>query len=76
MTNKKVQKETERNIEREKDNIDEYKKGLTQQERMVMKIAEEHLETSFDITKSIGYLEWKKARSITTTTTTTTTTEK
>lgn len=71
MTEKKVQKETERNIEREKDNIDEYKKGLTQQERMVMKIAEEHLETSFDITKSIGYLEWEKARSMTTTTTTT-----
>jgi hypothetical protein len=69
MTEKKVQKETERNIEREKDNIDEYKKGLTQQERMVMKIAEEHLETSFDITKSIGYLEWKKTRSMTTTTT-------
>jgi hypothetical protein len=69
MTEKKVQKETERNIEREKDNIDEYKKGLTQQERMVMKIAEEHLETSFDITKNIGYLEWKKTRSMTTTTT-------
>ena len=69
MTEKKVQKETEINIEREKDNIDEYKKGLTQQERMVMKIAEEHLETSFDITKSIGYLEWKKTRSMTTTTT-------
>jgi hypothetical protein len=28
-----------------------------------MEIAEQHLETSFDITKSIGFIEWKQSKS-------------
>ena len=44
--------------------IDDYLSGFTEQERIVMKIAEQHLETSFDITKSIGFLEWKQSKSI------------
>jgi hypothetical protein len=38
--------------------IEEYKESLTEQERIVLQIAIEHLESSFDIEKSIGYLQW------------------
>ena len=38
--------------------IEEYKESLSEQERIVLQIAIEHLESSFDIEKSIGYLEW------------------
>ena len=31
-------------------------------ELLIYKIAEEHLESSFDLSKSIGYLEWKKTK--------------
>lgn len=44
--------------------IDDYLSGFTEQERIVMEIAEQHLETSFDITKSIGFIEWKQSKSI------------
>ena len=37
-----------------------YKDSLSKQEQIVLKIAIEHLESSFDIEKSIGYLEWLK----------------
>ena len=37
-----------------------YKDSLSEQEQIVLKIAIEHLESSFDIEKSIGYLEWLK----------------
>uniref|UniRef100_A0A6C0BZU2 Uncharacterized protein n=1 Tax=viral metagenome TaxID=1070528 RepID=A0A6C0BZU2_9ZZZZ len=38
--------------------ISEYIAQLSTQERIVLKIASEHLETSFDIEKSIGYKNW------------------
>jgi len=38
--------------------IEEYKESLSEQERIVLQIAIEHLESSFDIEKSIGFLEW------------------
>tara|TARA_B000000441_G_C21436480_1_gene174100 strand:- start:21 stop:200 length:180 start_codon:yes stop_codon:yes gene_type:complete len=38
--------------------ITEYKESLTEQEKLVLNIASEHLESSFDIEKSIGYLKW------------------
>ena len=47
----------------EQSQVETYMQGLSEQERMVMKIAEQHLETSFDVTKSIGFLEWKKSTS-------------
>ena len=37
-----------------------YKDSLSEQEQIVLKIAIEHLESSFDIEKSFGYLEWLK----------------
>lgn len=41
-----------------KNDIEEYVSSLTEQERIVYIIAKEHLESSFDIEKSIGFLEW------------------
>jgi hypothetical protein len=45
--------------------IEEYISEFTEQERIVFNIAKEHLGSSFDIEKSIGFLEWleKKRRS-------------
>lgn len=42
--------------------IDEYIQQLTEQERLVLEIAKNHLESSFDIIKSIGFMEWKNKR--------------
>ena len=39
--------------------INEYIAQLSQQEQIVLEIAKEHLESSFDIKKSIGFIEWK-----------------
>lgn len=38
--------------------IEEYISEFTEQERIVFNIAKEHLGSSFDIEKSIGFLEW------------------
>tara|TARA_B110000259_G_scaffold173176_1_gene206228 strand:- start:786 stop:986 length:201 start_codon:yes stop_codon:yes gene_type:complete len=54
----KTQAKTQSEIE-----IDDYLSGFTEQERIVKEIAEQHLETSFDITKSIGFIEWKQSKS-------------
>lgn len=42
---------------------EEYLKSLSEVERSTMKIAEEHLKTSFSLRKSIGYIKWLSARS-------------
>ena len=42
--------------------IAEYISQLEKKEQIVLKIAKEHLETSFDIEKSIGFKQWCKAR--------------
>ena len=39
--------------------IKAYIAQLTPQEQKVLKIAMEHLETSFNLTKSIGFKEWQ-----------------
>ena len=38
--------------------ITNYKDSLSEQEQIVLKIAIEHLESSFDIEKSIGFQKW------------------
>ena len=38
--------------------IDQYIAQMTEQEKRVLEIAIDHLETSFDIVRSIGYKEW------------------
>ena len=40
--------------------ISQYVNSLNEQERKTLKIAKDHLGTSFNIKKSIGYLNWKK----------------
>ena len=40
--------------------IMEYIKSLNEIEIKAMKIAQDHLETSFNIVKSIGLQKWKK----------------
>jgi len=40
--------------------IDEYIVQLNEKEKIVLKIAMENLESSFDIKKSIGFLRWNK----------------
>lgn len=39
--------------------IEIYINQMTDVEKTIYNIAKEHLETSFDIEKSIGYLKWK-----------------
>jgi DNA-directed RNA polymerase specialized sigma subunit len=38
--------------------IAKYIESLTEQERLVMEIAKEHLQSSFDVVKSIGFKKW------------------
>ena len=40
--------------------IDDYINQLNEKEKIVLKIAQEHLGTSFNIEKSIGYKKWLK----------------
>ena len=40
--------------------LKKYKSELTEQELIVLNIAIEHLGSSFDMSKSIGFIEWKK----------------
>ena len=47
----------------EEELIEAYIAQLNEQEHIVLKIAIEHLESSFDISKSIGYQEWLKIQS-------------
>jgi len=44
--------------------IDNYIKQLNEKEKIVLKIAQEHLGTSFNIEKSIGYKKWLKNLSL------------
>jgi hypothetical protein len=39
--------------------IDDYITQLSPQEKLVLKIAQEHLASSFNIEKSIGFIAWK-----------------
>lgn len=38
--------------------IKKYIEQLNEQEKIVLKIAQDHLGSSFDIAKSIGYINW------------------
>ena len=58
--NHKVKRKVKRKLKTtpQKKKTDEYIAQMSDQERLVLKIATEHLETSFDIEKSIGYQDW------------------
>ena len=40
------------------EDIKTYIEQLTEQETLVLEIAKSHLESSFDIVRSIGFIEW------------------
>ena len=42
--------------------IEQYISQLNNQEKIVLKIATEHLKSSFDIEKSIGFKNWQKKK--------------
>jgi len=42
--------------------IDAYIKQLTPMEKKVLQIAREHLETSFSLENSIGFIKWQAAQ--------------
>tara|TARA_Y100001970_G_C13885716_1_gene676112 strand:- start:81 stop:236 length:156 start_codon:yes stop_codon:yes gene_type:complete len=44
------------------EDIKKYIEQLSPQEKIVLEIAREHLETSFNIVKSIGYQKWKSTQ--------------
>ena len=46
--------------------ITRYLQQLSEGERQTYEIAKQHLETSFSIEKSIGFINWKKETSETT----------
>jgi hypothetical protein len=48
------------NMDKEQELQEEYLKTLTEKEKKGYEIAKSHLGMSFDLEKSIGYLEWKK----------------
>ena len=39
--------------------IKKYINSLNEQELLILNLAKQHLKTSFDIEKSIGFIEWK-----------------
>lgn len=47
-------------VEKKNDHFlaEEYVKSLSEVEKATMKIAEEHLKTSYSLKKSIGYMKW------------------
>jgi len=48
------------NMDKEQELQEAYLKSLTEKEKKGYEIAKSHLGMSFDLEKSIGYLEWKK----------------
>ena len=51
-------------METEKELQERYLKTLTEKERKAYEIAKSHLGLSFQLEKSIGYLEWKKKENL------------
>lgn len=42
--------------------LDEYIASMTDMEKMVMEIAREHLESSFCLEKSVGFISWYREK--------------
>jgi transcriptional regulator CtsR len=43
--------------------IEQYISSLNDQERKTLEIAKDHLGTSFNIVKSVGFINWNETRS-------------
>lgn len=41
--------------------IDKYISTLTEREKLVLEIAREHLQSSFCIERSVGFIKWKNS---------------
>ena len=50
------------NTQKENEKVSLYIQQLTEQQKIVLNIAKEHLATSFCIEKSLGYLNWLKTQ--------------
>ena len=48
------------NIQDIEKTIQKYMESLTEKERVALEIAKDHSESSFDIERSVGYIEFKK----------------
>jgi hypothetical protein len=57
---KETQQEREHEVKSENDNMDQYLKQFTPLENDAFIIAKRQLKSSFDLEKSIGYLNYKK----------------
>ena len=42
--------------------VEEYLQSLNAQEKQTLEIAKDHLGSSFNITKSIGFIKWNEKR--------------
>jgi hypothetical protein len=54
-----------------KELLEEYVSTFTEKEKKAHEIASSHLGSSFNLEKSVGFIQWLKTVTITTTTTTT-----
>ena len=59
--NKKIMKKNENKLNRDK-LIKEYLKTFDEKDQLAYKIAQEHLQSSFCLEKSIGFNKWLKDR--------------
>jgi hypothetical protein len=48
----------------EKTDIEEYINSLNEKEKIALEIAKSHLESSFSMESSIGYLKWKNNKKL------------
>ena len=46
----------------EKTDAEKYIESLSEMEKKALKIAQEHLETSYDMEKTIGFKKWKASQ--------------
>ena len=42
--------------------LDEYIESMTEMEKMVMELARDHLESSFCLEKSVGFISWYREK--------------
>ena len=61
-TSKSTIKSESENITEKNNDIEKYLKHISDNERQTYEIAKSHLESSFSIEKSIGFLTWKKSQ--------------
>tara|TARA_R110002012_G_scaffold75019_1_gene189877 strand:- start:394 stop:591 length:198 start_codon:yes stop_codon:yes gene_type:complete len=58
----KETKETKESKEKETEEENEYISSLSPLEKKTLEIAQSHLESSFNLQKSIGFMKWKEVQ--------------